>query len=205
MVAVLGAPPVDTTKPPPPAGDWVLPPSRRDRIRSEALRLFRQRGYHGVGMDEIGRAAGMSGPTIYSHHDSKAAILVDACERAGARLEAAAHEAVAGATSPADALDRLAASALRVAIDDGDLIVVTNREAAALPDPDRQRLARRREDVLTTWAAVVGALRPDLPEAAGRAVVGGVLPLVGQVAYGLDDAEAGVPLVRAWCLGSDQR
>ncbi|HMJ77845.1 MAG TPA: TetR/AcrR family transcriptional regulator [Iamia sp.] len=200
MVAVLGAPPIPAAPAPDPSG-WTLPPSRRDRIRAEALRLFRQRGYHGVGMDEIGRAVGVSGPTIYSHHASKAAILLDASERAEARLEAAAHHAVARAASASDALDRLAAASLRVAADDGDLVVVTSREAAALDALDARRLARRRDEVLATWSAVVGALRPDLPEGAVRAVVSGVLPLVGQVGYGLHDADVGAPLVRAWCLG----
>ncbi|HEV7720363.1 MAG TPA: hypothetical protein VGO60_03725, partial [Iamia sp.] len=89
-----------------------------------------------------------------------------------------------------------------VAVDDDDLVVVTSREAAAVDAPDARRLARRRDDGLATWAAVVGALRPDLPEGAVRAVVSGVVPLVGQVAHGLHDAEAGAPLVRAWCLGA---
>lgn len=203
MVAVLTTPP--TPGGPAPVAGWAPEPDRRDRIRLEALRLFRQQGYHGVGMDEIGRAAGVSGPTIYAHHESKGALLLDACERAAARFEAAAHHAVARASSPSDALDRLAAGALGVAVEDHDLVVVAGREGAAVPAPDRVGVDRRRGEVLATWAAVVGALRPGLDPVAVRAVVGGVLPLVTQLAHGLGAPAAGVPLVRAWCLGVNDR
>lgn len=200
MVAVLCVPTVAVGRRPERAARWSVPPSRRDRILAEALRLFRERGYHGVGMDEIGLAAGVSGPTIYSSYDSKGEMLVDAFDRAGARVSAAVDHAVAGAASASDALDRLAASYLEVAADSRDLILVTSREAAALVDPDRRRLARRRAEILGTWVAVVRELRPDLDERAVRAVVSGVLPLMNQMAYALNDPDEGVPLVRAWCL-----
>jgi AcrR family transcriptional regulator len=215
MVAVLSVPPVpapvsvlaptpargSAPRPPGPPARWSVPPSRRDRILAEALHLFRERGYHGVGMDEIGRAAGVSGPTIYFHYDSKGDLLADAFDRAGARVAAAVHDSVAGAASASDALDRLAASYLEIAAASGDLILVTSREAAALAESDRPRLARRRGEVLGTWAAVVRELRPDLDEGAVRAVVAGVHALMNQTAYALGDAREGVPLVRAWCLG----
>ncbi|MBI0385672.1 helix-turn-helix transcriptional regulator, partial [Streptomyces albiflaviniger] len=37
-------------------------PSRREQILKEAARLFAERGFHGVGVDEIGAAVGISGP-----------------------------------------------------------------------------------------------------------------------------------------------
>ena len=201
MVAVLCVPPVVVGPRPERPTGWSVPPSRRDRILTEALRLFREHGYHGVGIDDIGRAAGISGPTVYSHYESKSEVLVDAFERAGVRVAAAVHDAVAGAASASDALDRLAASYLEIAADSGDLILVTSREAAALAEADRPRFARRRVDVLDTWATVLRELRPGLDQSAVRAVVGGVLPLMDQMAYALRDPREGVPLVRAWCRG----
>jgi AcrR family transcriptional regulator len=205
MVAVLCVPTVAVARRPERTGGWSVPTSRRDRILAEALRLFRARGYHGVGMDEIGLAAGVSGPTIYSSYGSKGEMLVDAFDRAGARVAAAVHDAVDGAASAADALDRLAASYLEVAADNGDLILVTSRESAALVEPDRRRLARLWGEILGTWATVVRELRPDLDAGAARAVVAGVLPLMDQMAYALHDPGEGVPLVRAWCLGTRRR
>jgi AcrR family transcriptional regulator len=204
MVAVLCAPPLEVGRRPERSTVWSVPPGRRDRILAAALRLFRERGYHGVGVDEIGLAAGISGPTIYVYYDSKSEMLADAFERAGARVAAAVHDSVAGAASASDALDRLAGSYLEIAAESGDLILVTSREASALAAADRPRLARRRGEVLGTWATVVRELRPALSGSAVRAVVGGVLPLMNQMAYALHDPRQGVPLVRAWCLGRQE-
>ena len=49
--------------------------SRRLHIVSAAADLFAADGYPAAGMDQIGAAAGITGPAIYRHFDSKAAIL----------------------------------------------------------------------------------------------------------------------------------
>ena len=48
---------------------------RRAEIMSAAAALFAQRGFHGVSIDDIGAAAGLSGPGIYRHFPSKEAVL----------------------------------------------------------------------------------------------------------------------------------
>src|ERR1051326_2529443 len=59
------------------------PPARRRRSRREeileiAVGLFASRGYHGVSMDDIGAAAGVTGPALYHHFAGKEAMLVAA-------------------------------------------------------------------------------------------------------------------------------
>src|ERR1700727_853967 len=48
---------------------------RRAEIMSAAAALFAQRVFHGVSIDDIGAAAGLSGPGIYRHFPSKEAVL----------------------------------------------------------------------------------------------------------------------------------
>ena len=50
-------------------------PTRRQQILKEAARLFAERGFHGVGVDEIGAAVGISGPGLYRHFPGKDAML----------------------------------------------------------------------------------------------------------------------------------
>src|ERR1700756_893787 len=50
---------------------------RRAEILTAAAALFAQRGFHGVSIDDIGSAAGMSGPGIYRHFPGKEAVLTD--------------------------------------------------------------------------------------------------------------------------------
>src|SRR5213078_2796767 len=52
--------------------------SRRDEILEIAVGLFAARGYHGVSMDDIGTAAGVTGPALYHHFTGKEAMLAAA-------------------------------------------------------------------------------------------------------------------------------
>lgn len=198
VVAVMSVPPVAPQPRPVRSPSWSLAPGRRDEILRAALRLFRQRGYDGVGIDEIAAAVGIAGPTIYAHYGSKAELLADAHERASIRITAAVDDAVDVAASASEALDRLAAAHLGVASRNPDLIVVTSRETPRLEPHDVERLTRRARDIIEVWLAVVGELRPELDGTEARALVHGVFPLVNQIAYRLADPRDGVPLVRAW-------
>ena len=51
------------------------PVSRDEQILAAAERLFFERSFDGVGVDEIGKAAGTSGSAIYRHFPNKDAIL----------------------------------------------------------------------------------------------------------------------------------
>jgi AcrR family transcriptional regulator len=210
MVAVLGVPPLPTAPVPQrsrrePTATWSLAPTRREQILTAALRLFRERGFHGVTMDEIGDAAGITGPTIYFHYKSKSDVLADAHERASVRTAVAVQDAVRAATSASDALDRLARAQLTVAADHGDLILVTSREIAPLERADRDRFVQRGREIVDVWVAVLGELRPELAPPELRAVALGVFPLMNQVASTRSDPADGVALVRAWALGDAHR
>lgn len=167
-----------------PAGErgWRPQPSRRDEILDAALGLFRGRGFAGTGIDDIGAVLGLAGSAIYRSYPSKAHILLDAYDRAGARVQVGAEKALAGAGSAQDALIRLALSFATAAIDSVDLIVVTGREGGALPEAERPRLSRRRKAVRDTWVAVLRQCRPELAAGEARLLVRGVFPLASEVA-----------------------
>ncbi|MCW3040419.1 MAG: TetR/AcrR family transcriptional regulator, partial [Solirubrobacterales bacterium] len=50
-------------------------PDRGSKILAAALRLFHERGFHAVSVDEIGEAAGATGAAIYRHFTGKEEIL----------------------------------------------------------------------------------------------------------------------------------
>jgi len=54
----------------------------RERILEAAGGLFRDRGYEGTSISDIGRAVGISGPAVYHHFAGKQRILFICCERA---------------------------------------------------------------------------------------------------------------------------
>src|SRR5680860_829910 len=51
--------------------------SRREQILSTAAELFAARGFHGVSVDELGAACGISGPALYRHFAAKDAMLAE--------------------------------------------------------------------------------------------------------------------------------
>ena len=161
---------------------WQSSRSRADAILDVALELFRQRGFAGTGVDDIAAALGFAGSAIYRTYPSKSDILLDAYDRAGARVAVGVEDALAEATGPVDALARLAASFASVAVGNVDLIVVTSREGAALPDRERPRLSRRRQAVRDTWASVLAECRPELTAVEARVLVRGVFPLATETA-----------------------
>ena len=54
----------------------------KDRILDSALTLFSERGYDGVGVDQIAENAGIKGPSLYKHFKGKEDILNSLIEKA---------------------------------------------------------------------------------------------------------------------------
>lgn len=54
----------------------------RERILDAATRLFRERGFDGIGVADLMHAAGLTHGGFYGHFASKEDLIVQACERA---------------------------------------------------------------------------------------------------------------------------
>src|SRR4029078_11146199 len=80
---------------------------RRSQLIAAAERLVAERGYPAVRLEDIGAAAGVSGPAIYRHFPNKEALLVELLVGISTRLLAGATDVVADASNPREALDGL--------------------------------------------------------------------------------------------------
>src|SRR6187402_3548371 len=61
---------------------------RQAAILHEAARLFAERGYSGVSLEDLGAAVGVSGPAVYRHFENKQALLGAILVRVSERLRA---------------------------------------------------------------------------------------------------------------------
>ncbi|MBV7668874.1 TetR/AcrR family transcriptional regulator [Streptomyces halstedii] len=166
----------------------VAAPTRREQILKEAARLFAERGFHGVGVDEIGAAVGISGPGLYRHFPGKdamlAELLVGISERLldGGRLRVS-EERASPDSSPEALLDALIEGHIDFALDDRPLITLHDRELDRLRDTDRKRVRRLQRQYVEVWVEAVRALYPTLGENEARVTVHAVFGLLNSTPH----------------------
>lgn len=165
-----------------PTPSWSPPRTRRDEILTAALALFRQYGYHGVGIDQIAEVVGLAGPSVYAHYASKTDILIDGYYRASAAVDVGASAALRTAASADQALAGLMRSYVDAAFENTDFLIVGTRELHAMEAADQPLWPRRRQAIRDLWSAVLREVRHELSEGESRALVHHALPVIVNVA-----------------------
>jgi AcrR family transcriptional regulator len=156
---------------------------RREQLLEAAAHLFADRGFHAVGIDDIGAAAGISGPGVYRHFRSKAALLEALCDRAMTRMLEGARGIPAAHDDPHTALEALVDLHVAFAVEERALIGVWVREARALSDDVRRSLRRRMRAYEQPWHAVLARLREDLDAGEVAVVTGSTLAMLNGTAF----------------------
>ncbi|MFI6641907.1 TetR/AcrR family transcriptional regulator [Streptomyces sp. NPDC050504] len=182
-------------------------PTRREQILKEAARLFAERGFHGVGVDEIGAAVGISGPGLYRHFPGKDAMLAELLVGISERLLEGGRRRTTG-EGPAAVLAALIDGHIDFALDDRPLITLHDRELDRLRDADRKRVRRLQREYVELWVGVVRELHPGVAEAEARAAVHAVFgllnstPHLGSYGSGLPGRAATEALLRRLAHGA---
>ncbi|WP_103539482.1 TetR/AcrR family transcriptional regulator, partial [Streptomyces sp. SM9] len=160
-------------------------PTRREQILKEAARLFAERGFHGVGVDEIGAAVGISGPGLYRHFAGKDAMLAELLVGISEQLLEGGRQRTEAAdrTAPEAVLDSLIAGHIDFALDDRPLITLHDRELDRLRDADRKRVRRLQRQYVELWVEAVRRLYPEFDEPAARATVHAVFGLLNSTPH----------------------
>ncbi|KJY38098.1 MULTISPECIES: TetR/AcrR family transcriptional regulator [Streptomyces] len=179
-------------------------PTRREQILREAARLFAERGFHGVGVDEIGAAVGISGPGLYRHFAGKDAMLAELLVGISERLLTGGRrrvEEVAG--DPGALLASLVEGHIDFALDDRALITLHDRELDRLRDEDRKLVRQLQRQYVELWVAVVRELHPEVGEAEVRVAVHAVFGLLNSTPHlGALGREATESLLRRLAHGA---
>ncbi|MEV0121980.1 TetR/AcrR family transcriptional regulator [Streptomyces sp. NPDC050703] len=159
-------------------------PTRREQILKEAARLFAERGFHGVGVDEIGAAVGISGPGLYRHFAGKDAMLAELLVGISGQLLTGGKRCVNDADGSAERiLDALIAGHIDFALDDRALITLHDRELDRLRDSDRKLVRQLQRQYVEIWVDVVRKVYPDLAENAARVSVHAVFGLLNSTPH----------------------
>lgn len=150
---------------------------RRSQLLAAAERLIAERGYLSVRLEDIGAAAGVSGPAIYRHFPNKEAMLVELLVGISTRLLAGGVAVVADAADAPTALAGLVDFHLDFALTEPDLIRIQDRDLSQLPDLARRKVRRSQREYIEVWVDVLRRISPELTESGAR--------LMAQAAFGL--------------------
>lgn len=135
---------------------------RRRALLEAAAELFADRGFHGVSLEDLGTAAGVSGPAVYRHFANKQAVLAELLIGVSARLLRTGREVVATGTAPRQTLAALIEAHLDFALAEPDTIRVQDRELFSLPPAERHRVRRLQRDYVGLWSDVLAECVPGL-------------------------------------------
>ena len=186
-------------------GAQVRRGSRRDQILEIAVRLFAERGYHGVSMDDIGAAAGVTGPALYHHFAGKESMLVAALTPvseellSGGRARVAAHQ-----DDPRAALASLIEFQVEFALTNPAVIALHLHELDRLPEEPRREIRRLQRLYVEEWVVVLASVRPELTAAEARVLAHAAFGLMNSTPFlgGEVDRDRRAALLRAAALAA---
>ena len=172
-------------------------PNRRSRLKSDrrvqlltaAERLFAERGFQAVRLEDIGAAAGVSGPAIYRHFPNKESLLVELLVGISTRLLAGAREVSARGADAAAILDDLIDFHLDFALGEPDLIRIQDRDLAQLPAAAERQVRRAQRQYVEVWVGVLRDLHSELAETDARLKAHAVFGLLNSTPHSLKPAE----------------
>ena len=137
--------------------------------------MFARQGFHGVSMDELGAAVGLTGPALYRYFPSKEAILSALLVDISDRLLDGGRER--------GTLDELIDFHVDFALDEPDLIDVQSRDLDSMPPDARREVRRLQSRYVGLWVDAVRRERPGLDEGSARAAALAVFGLINSTPH----------------------
>ena len=154
---------------------------RRAELLAIAADLFAARGFANVTVDDLGAAAGVSGPALYHHFSGKEALL-------GEMLVGISQFLLDGGTAVVtaggdDVLKRLVAFHATFAVDDRSLITGYFRDMVHALDDDQRRIRRLQAQYASLWVEELLTTTPALDKRTATATVHATFGLLNSTPF----------------------
>jgi len=169
-----------------------LKAERRENLLAAAARLFADRGFRSVSMEDLGTAVGISGPAVYRHFISKEAVLSELLIGVSQRLRDGGQREVAAGGPSVVMLDRLIEFHADFAVRNPDLIRVQDRDLNSLPLNDARAVRQLQRSYVETWVRVATDIDPSLPLRVARTKVHAAFGLLNSTPHSAIDSDAEV-------------
>ena len=155
--------------------------TRRQELLVIAADQFATFGFHSVTVDDIGRAAGISGPALYHHFAGKEALLGEMLVSISQHLFDGGRR-LAARQSP-DLLEQLILFHCQFAVDNKSLITVHFRDLIHASTADRRRVRRMQAMYALLWTSTVVAKNRGVDERTARAAVHATFGLINSTPF----------------------
>lgn len=166
-----------------------LKSDRRTQLLSAAERLFAERGFLAVRLEDIGAEAGVSGPAIYRHFPNKESLLVELLVGISTRLLAGARDVRSRGSAPGTVLGDLIDFHLNFVFGEPDLIRIQDRDLAHLPLVAERQVRRAQRQYVEAWAGVLRELDPGLAESDARLMAHAAFGLLNSTPHSMKPAD----------------
>jgi AcrR family transcriptional regulator len=143
-----------------------------------AARLFASRGYHAVGVNDIGAELGLTGPALYRHFPSKEALLVAVFDGVITDNLTGIREIISSTEDPREAFRAMVEHHINFVDEQSANLTTWRQEFHNLPSADSRRLRRLQRLYMEEWVHVISELHPQLDDAEARAVAHAVIGLL---------------------------
>lgn len=158
---------------------------RRRDLLGTAARLFSERGFAAVALDDIGSEVGVSGQAIYRHFSGKRDLLGALLREVSEQLLTGAQEIRSRRSPPSATLRALVDFHVQFALTQPDIIRVQERDLPQLTENDRRSVRRMQREYLEIWASMISRVHPQMPSTELRTRLHGTFGLINSTAHSL--------------------
>ncbi|QCB98330.1 TetR/AcrR family transcriptional regulator [Arthrobacter sp. PAMC25564] len=134
--------------------------NRRQALLSAAAALFAVEGFNRVSLEDLGAAAGVSGPAVYRHFTGKQAVLGALLLSVSQDLLDGGRRVVAESGGAAEALARLVRFQVDFALHNPDVIRVQDQDFSNLDAGDQAEVRMLQRNYVELWVEVLAGLHP---------------------------------------------
>ncbi|WGW11022.1 TetR/AcrR family transcriptional regulator [Saxibacter everestensis] len=156
---------------------------RRALLLRSAARLFADQGFRSVRLEDLGAAAGISGPAVYRHFANKENVLTELLVGISIRLLEGGRKVVADSSSDQEALENLIDFHVDFALNDPELIRIQDRDFTSLPQTAKHQVRRLQREYVEVWVSVQTRLSADLEVSAARTKAHAALGLINSTPH----------------------
>ncbi|MGO4494276.1 TetR/AcrR family transcriptional regulator [Arthrobacter sp. 2YAF22_2] len=135
--------------------------NRRKALLTAAAALFAADGFNRVSLEDLGAAAGVSGPAVYRHFAGKQAVLGALLLSVSQDLLEGGRSVVEDSNGAAAALAGLVEFQVDFALSNPDVIRVQDQDFSNLDDDDEAEVRTLQRNYVELWVDVLAGLHPE--------------------------------------------